>query len=1056
MSPSSTFYDRLSLAHSVVQPHQPRVSSRFVKSVGVLLIASLLNTSMLPLVQAAQTPRPLPSSPVPVWNSDVADASEAYAQVLQRLRKSAQPLAPSHSKSAADAIPGADDAQLLEAHAQQMREEWKALRQVWSDAGVAPAVQDRQQAIEEEFEHQHAELVRLLKQPQGPATDAALDAFVTDVIAAPVHKPVDVTHMPWQVQPSARVAPLLAQDDGPDASAHAPSQGITKAASVASEADLSDTAEAAQTPAIKALAQALDGNPFKLFQWVHDQVFFTPTYGSVQGAQDTLDKRSGNAFDQASLLIAMLRSSGIPARYVYGTIEVPVDDAMNWVGGTKTADAAQQILNQGGVPNVALVASGRVVALRMEHVWVEALVRASPDRAAMQTGALSQGGSWVPMDPGFKQYRFEQGVDFQRAEPFDAQALLTRVQSNGVTPFDPAAGWSQGVDAPALRQSLDAYGGAMNRHIQSLVPGRLHAQKVLGGSGIEADTLPYLAASLPYTVKARSAVFSDIPARYKARFRYRIYADVRTLAAEGTPLLNWESPTALLAGKTLSIRWAPATEADLNAIVALLASAVGNGSGNGAPPSRIPNSVQLKPELRVDGVLVATGAAVGAGTELIGAGAFTAYGGTAWDQTSELLIAGQQSALGLSIQGVSHAQMQALESRMKANRAAVLRGPSGAPLLSQAGADAFAADMLNATLWSYFLSVQRHGFIAASQAQMYDAPALSYGLLHMQAQPNKLYGKLTTGVTLGGVGIDIGHLRHVRWVLDDDAASAINALPANGKQSAAHSRWIAYNQMRGLYSSAMEHMILEEYWVDYAQCRYASIEGQIQNPDRPDCVQAISAVKAIAIAQQQGQRIYAITPANASNAFAQLRLPDVVQTDVRAAVLSGKTVQVHEKPVSASGWKGVGYVISDPSTGAAAYLISGGYNGGIVSQAQTYTLQLAGMIGLWNLADLYLSPVRWATAMGSIIGTLTGFFLTGVPGVNGVTGEIQEKQSALCLTDTQGASLNNAVQAISSVASIGHPSGTLAMGLAMAVVMDYLIYFVKMNRALGECDRSSR
>jgi transglutaminase-like putative cysteine protease len=66
---------------------------------------------------------------------------------------------------------------------------------------------------------------------------------------------------------------------------------------------------------------------------VHDNIYWQPTQGSVQGAQDTLDKKAGNAMDTASLLIALLRASGIPARYVYGSVEVPADQMMNWVGG---------------------------------------------------------------------------------------------------------------------------------------------------------------------------------------------------------------------------------------------------------------------------------------------------------------------------------------------------------------------------------------------------------------------------------------------------------------------------------------------------------------------------------------------------------------------------------------------------------------------------------------------------------------------------------------------------------------------------------------------------
>ena len=60
--------------------------------------------------------------------------------------------------------------------------------------------------------------------------------------------------------------------------------------------------------------------------------------GSVQ---DTLDKKRGNAVDTASLLIALLRSAKIPARYVYGAVERLIDKAINWVGGAKTGEMAQ-------------------------------------------------------------------------------------------------------------------------------------------------------------------------------------------------------------------------------------------------------------------------------------------------------------------------------------------------------------------------------------------------------------------------------------------------------------------------------------------------------------------------------------------------------------------------------------------------------------------------------------------------------------------------------------------------------------------------------------------
>ena len=46
-----------------------------------------------------------------------------------------------------------------------------------------------------------------------------------------------------------------------------------------------------------------------------------------------LSFRQGNAFDIASLQIALLRASDIPARYVHGTIEVEAGAFRSWAGG---------------------------------------------------------------------------------------------------------------------------------------------------------------------------------------------------------------------------------------------------------------------------------------------------------------------------------------------------------------------------------------------------------------------------------------------------------------------------------------------------------------------------------------------------------------------------------------------------------------------------------------------------------------------------------------------------------------------------------------------------
>jgi hypothetical protein len=249
---------------------------------------------------------------------------------------------------------------------------------------------------------------------------------------------------------------------------------------------------------------------------------------------------------------------------------------------------------------------------------------------------------------------------------------------------------------------------------------------------------------------------------------------------------------------------------------------------------------------------------------------------------------------------------------------------------------------------------------AGGQAGAIDAPALSYGLFHAQGHPNKLYGVVTTGFTIQGVDMDVGHLRHIRWVKDDNPASAINNKPeltANGK-TAAQNRWIAYNKMRGQYASAMEHVTPEEFWIDKAKCSYTDENNQVQNPTLPACQQAISAVKAIAIAQAEGQKIYTINASNAATALPTLPVSGDVGAEIRSAIQAGKEVTVHEKAINAFGWSGYGYTIIDPDTGGGAYLIEGRGNGGQLISDEALAALYAfawGMFGVVAILPIILA-----------------------------------------------------------------------------------------------------
>ena len=84
---------------------------------------------------------------------------------------------------------------------------------------------------------------------------------------------------------------------------------------------LASTPDANTTdPYIQEEAAALDYNAQNIFNFLHDTIGYNAYSGSLRGARGTLWSSGGNALDVASLGIALLRASGIPAQYAEGTL----------------------------------------------------------------------------------------------------------------------------------------------------------------------------------------------------------------------------------------------------------------------------------------------------------------------------------------------------------------------------------------------------------------------------------------------------------------------------------------------------------------------------------------------------------------------------------------------------------------------------------------------------------------------------------------------------------------------------------------------------------------
>ncbi len=272
------------------------------------------------------------------------------------------------------------------------------------------------------------------------------------------------------------------------------------------------------TQAIQDKAKALDYSPAAIFEFVANDIGFEPYYGALKGAANTLLTQTGSATDKSSLLIALLRASNIPSRYVRGRVNIVdttplgADSRVNKWLRVKNYPAASARLAQGRNPEAATILNGasQAIGAKWSHVWVEACVPYAHYRGAKLDNA---GHRWIPLDPSFETRRYRAEIEISAAFSFDT--FLAQ----------------RSVDLPHERFETQA--------APLLAASNLAVNEAGYTSTKAKTTIDILPASLPYTVEAftawpgtSSAEISALPTQH----RYVLDLEVETNA--GTDLLT--------------------------------------------------------------------------------------------------------------------------------------------------------------------------------------------------------------------------------------------------------------------------------------------------------------------------------------------------------------------------------------------------------------------------------------------------------------------------------------------------------------------------------------
>ena len=558
-------------------------------------------------------------------------------------------------------------------------------------------------------------------------------------------------------------------------------------------------------------------------------------------------------------------------------------------------------MGQGGIPNIGLLSGGVIKFIKLEHVWVEAYVDYVPSRGAVNR----VGDTWIPMDASYKQYAYTQGMDIKTAVPLDAQALLTQAQTGATV--DPT-GWVQNINGTAIQTALSTYQTQVQNYINTTKPNATVGD-VIGSKTIIQKTSPILAGTLPYPTIATGSKFTALPDQVRHQFQYNLYASALDRAM-GNSIFSFQQSLPNIAGKKITLSFAPATQADADLIASYLPKA--HADGTPILPSEFPTSlpgylIRLTPELRVDGQLTASGGSFTMGEELISNMAlFDPARGWEYGEDNRP-IAGEYIATHVDLQGVSQGQLQTLKNKLATTQAKLT-------IAQYTGItkEDISGDILYGAVLSYFAANQAAAQIASRASGIVEYRKPSFGNFETSAKPLYWFG-IPRNVGFPGLMMDVD--RYASIVVSKDNSSAVN-----------------YVLQSGMRLSAYEHLIPEKIFGDPA------------NPNRP---QGISAVKALALAASQGQKIYTLNTQNQAQhqtLLAQIAIDAGARQEIQNALVAGKTVTVHASPITQSGWTGSGYIITDPATGAGAYKISGGANGGFY--VALYIAIIATLVGL--------------------------------------------------------------------------------------------------------------
>jgi RHS repeat-associated protein len=641
-------------------------------------------------------------------------------------------------------------------------------------------------------------------------------------------------------------------------------------------ADIAAGPEGPFADELLAKAKDLGYDYVRIFEFVRNQVTTEWYAGSQKGALGVLRSLAGNDVDQAALLVALLRASGAPARYVSGVIELPVATLAAQMGITDTTLVADA-LGRAGIAYTPVVQGGRVALVRMEHTWVTALVPYTNYRGV----ALDNTGrTWLPLDVWFKR--------------ISGLAATPAIGAGALTASSLASGYAS--------SDTDFMSYVRNTVTAALPAGRTYDQ-ARGSSSVVTQQLDLLPNTLPYTV---IAITRENPALDRSMV---VNAELRLVAGTDTAL-DVSYPVHMLVNDRVTLSYDAATVPDFQLTL-------GYG-GIDATPAYL---IRVRPQVRIGGQLKAVPTlALTPGIPATFTVTLTGpFGTRSLDQS---LTVGAYHVLGFAA------------------------GDLTRPAVNPGDQEADAARLLDGAAQYYV-----HNWKAAE-----DELALLTGVVVARPLPSVVmvnnflradtFANVSFGASWRGVTID---------------AMTRPSEPAG----AARNDWMDLASLEG--SSLEQRVFADLFKVD-----------------------AVSADRVLALAGSP-------VSINATNVDAQLGAttqPSSVQDEIRNWVRQGFVVKTHANPLTRNAWSGSAWIVTDPTTHAAGYFLSGTIAGGSTTPSP----------GDWALDFLAaaLGAPHGNTPDTDSLAAASVLLVSATDGQTGTVGKPLDKQLAVVVRNASG------------------------------------------------------